>query len=354
MLYLLKRLGQAVFVLWGAFTVTFFILFGLPGDPAVVMLTATGIDVADLDPATIEAVRVQYGFDRPLIVQYLSALGAALTGDFGASYSMRQPVVEIIARSVPVTALLALSTVIVAAVIGIALALTIAYTRSPRLRQLLLAYPPLAISIPNFWLGLLLIQFFSFQLGWFPAAGSNLGAVSLVLPVATLAIWASAPITQVLSKSLLNTQREPFVETARAKGLSRWRTLRTHSLRNASIPGLTITGVVVGGVFSGAAVTETVFSWNGLGRLTVTAVGARDIPLMLGIVTFTSIVYVLVSFVVDALYPLIDPRIARAATRRKNARPVPEAPAGGAEALLSSAIADANPDDTPSPRKEQQ
>ncbi|MGB4136757.1 MAG: ABC transporter permease [Microbacterium sp.] len=315
MLYLARRLGQAVFVLWGAFTVTFFVLFGLPGDPAIVMLTATGVDAADLDPAAVEAVRAQYGFDQPLPVQYLHALGSALTGDFGASYSMRQPVTEIIAKSVPVTALLAACTVLVAALIGIALAMTIAYTRSPRLRQILLAYPPIAISMPNFWLGLLLLQLFSFQLGWLPAAGTGAGVASLVLPVITLAVWASAPITQVLSRSLLGTQREPFVETARAKGLSRWRTLRSHSLRNASIPALTITGVVIGGVFSGAAVTETVFSWNGLGRLTVTAVGARDIPLMLGIVTFTAIVYVLVSFAVDATYPLIDPRIARAAGR---------------------------------------
>ncbi len=196
------------------------------------------------------------------------------------------------------------------------------------MRTLLLALPPLGVSLPTFWVGLLLIQFFSFRISIFPALG-NEGLASLVLPSVTLAVPVSASIAQVLARGLRTALAEPYVETARAKGASRARVHLRHAFRNATIPALTIVGVIVGNLLAGAVVVETVFSRVGIGRLTVTAVNGQDIPLVQGLVLLAAAVFVATNLVVDLLYPVVDPRIRVVG--------VPRRPGAGTRTLVGSA-----------------
>ncbi|WP_432562250.1 ABC transporter permease [Kineococcus sp. SYSU DK003] len=319
--YVARRLGQAVLVLWAAFTVTFVILYLLPSDPVSIMLAGgQGGEQATVDPAQVAALRAEYGLDDPLPVQYLHALWRTLQLDFGTSIQNGAPVTTLIGDALPQTAVLAASSFVLALVIGVGIAFLSTWTRWGWVRTLLLALPPLGVSLPTFWVGLLLIQFFSFRISIFPALG-NEGFLSLVLPSITLAVPVSASIAQILARGLRTALAEPYVETARAKGASRARVHLRHAFRNATIPTLTIAGVIVGNLLAGAVVVETVFSRVGIGRLTVTAVNGQDIPLVQGLVLLAAAVFVLTNLVVDLLYPVVDPRIrvlgaARASKRR--------------------------------------
>ena len=305
--YVLRRAGQGLFVLWAAFTISFFVLYMLPSDPAALMASGGG-EADQVDPALLDALRAQYGLDRPVLVQYADALWHALRLDFGASYASGAPASELVLQALPETLKLTVSALVLAIVLGGGLAIASTYPRARWLRHALASLPPLGVALPTFWVGLLLLQWFSFQVPVFPAIG-NEGAISLVLPAITLAIPASASIAQILARSLRGTLTEPYVETARAKGASRARVHFAHALRNAAIPALTVLGVMVGGLLGGAVVTETVFSRAGLGRLTVTSVNAQDIPVVQAVVVFSAIVFVVVTLVVDLVYPLLDPRI---------------------------------------------
>ncbi|RHA42648.1 ABC transporter permease [Cellulomonas rhizosphaerae] len=310
--YLARRLLLALGVLWAAYTVTFLILFALPGDPVSIMY---GGDSSDITPEQLDALRAQYGLDQPLPVQYVTQLGHALQGDLGNSVVNGQPVTRLIADALPPTAQIAGSALVLAILVGGGLAVVATATRSRRLSGFLLSLPPLGVAIPSFWFGLTLVQWFSFEIPLFPALG-NQGFASVVLPAITLALPTSALIAQMLSRSLLHTLREPYVDTALAKGAGRTRVHLRHALRNAALPALTVTGLVIGGLLSGAVVTETVFSRAGLGRLTATSVAAQDIPVVQGVVLVAATVYVLVNLLIDIIYPLLDPRIVTGARRR--------------------------------------
>jgi peptide/nickel transport system permease protein len=305
--YLAVRLAQALGVLWAAYTVTFVVLYALPGDPVSLMY---GGDSSDVTPEQLADLRAQYGLDQPLPVQYVSQLGRVLQGDLGTSVVNGRPVTALIAEAVPPTAQIAALGLVLALVLGGGLAVLATFVRSRALSQTLLSLPPLGVAVPSFWFGLTLVQWFSFTFPVFPAVG-NKGFSSLVLPAITLALPTGALIAQMLSRGLLGTLHEPWADTARAKGASRARVHLRHALRNAALPALTVTGLVVGGLLSGAVVTETVFSRAGLGRLTATSVGAQDIPVVQGIVLFAATVYVVVNLLVDVAYPLLDPRIVR-------------------------------------------
>jgi peptide/nickel transport system permease protein len=307
--YLLRRAVQGVFVLWAAFTLSFVVLYLMPSDPVSIMLNATG-DGVGVDPAAVAALRAEPHLDSPLPVQYLFALGGAARGDFGTSIPTGEPVSRLIAEALPPTAALTALAFTLAVLLGGGLALLATYTRWRPLRQLLLSLPPLGVSVPTFWIGLVLLQVFSFRAQLFPATG-NAGFSALVLPALTLAVPTGAVFAQVLAKNLLATWRSPFVETARAKGLGRAHIQLRHALRNGSIPVLTIIGIAVGQMLAGAVVVETVFSRNGIGRLTEQSVAAQDIPVIQGLVVLSALVFVLVNLVVDAIYPLVDPRIGR-------------------------------------------
>lgn len=307
--YLASRLLQAIGVLWAAFTATFLILYALPGDAVSLLLGPDGEN--DLTPEQLQAVREQYGLDLPLHEQYLHRLGGLLRGDLGSSYVNQRPVRDLIAEVLPHTLRIASLGLALGLITGAVIAIVATYTRAAWLRRLLTALPPLGVAVPSFWLGLTLLQVFSFANPIFPAMG-NQGWRSLVLPAITLGIPAAATVAQLLNKGLESALLQPYVETARAKGASRLRVHLRHALRNASLPTFTLAGLMVGGVLGGAVVTETVFSRAGLGRLTATSVASRDVPTVLGIVVLAAAVYVVVNLAVDLLYPLLDPRVVTA------------------------------------------
>ncbi|MEU1182548.1 ABC transporter permease [Streptomyces sp. NPDC005820] len=312
--YVIKRLAQAVGVLWAAYTVSFLVLDYLPGDPVTAMAGA-GMDSGQVDPKQIAALRHEYGFDKPVLVQYAEYLGRAVRGDFGDAVSTGRPVTSTLADALPQTLQLTGAALLLAVLLGGGLAVLATYTAQRWLRQLLLSLPPLGVSVPTFWVGLLLVEAFSFRLHWFPAFGND-GFKGLVLPALTLAVPTGAQIAQVLAKSLLTALDQAYVETARAKGAGRWRIHLRHALRNASLPALTVVGLLVGQLIAGSVVVETVFSRDGLGRVTAAAVTAQDIPLVQGVVVFGALIFVTTNLVIDLVYPLLDPRIVVASGRR--------------------------------------
>ncbi|MFJ9626327.1 ABC transporter permease [Streptomyces sp. NPDC091280] len=312
--YAIKRLAQAVGVLWAAYTVSFLVLDFLPGDPVTAMASA-GMDSGTVDPAQLAALRHEYGFDKPVLAQYADYLGRAVRGDFGNSVSTGRPVSSTLADALPQTLQLTGAALLLAVLLGGGLAVVATYTSRRWLRQLLLSLPPLGVSVPTFWVGLLLVESFSFRLHWFPAFGND-GLRGLILPALTLAIPTGAQVAQVLAKSLLTALDQAYVETARAKGAGRWRVHLRHALRNASLPALTVVGLLVGQLIAGSVVVETVFSRDGLGRVTAAAVTAQDIPLVQGVVVFGALIFVLTNLLVDLVYPLLDPRIVMTSGRK--------------------------------------
>ncbi|MFF4113312.1 ABC transporter permease [Streptomyces sp. NPDC001714] len=312
--YVIKRLAQAVGVLWAAYTVSFLVLDFLPGDPVSAMAGA-GMDTGQVDPAQLARLRHEYGFDKPVLVQYAEYLGRAVRGDFGDAVSTGRPVTSTLADALPQTLQLTGAALLLAVVLGGGLAVVATYTSQRWLRQLLLSLPPLGVSVPTFWVGLLLVEAFSFKLHWFPAFGND-GLKGLVLPALTLAVPTGAQVAQVLAKSLLTALDQAYVETARAKGAGRWRVHLRHALRNASLPALTVVGLLVGQLIAGSVVVETVFSRDGLGRVTAGAVTTQDIPLVQGVVVFGALIFVATNLLVDLVYPLLDPRIVVASDRR--------------------------------------
>jgi peptide/nickel transport system permease protein len=238
-------------------------------------------------------------------VQYFGQLGKALQFNFGDSVSQGRPVSELLAANLPPTLALAGFALLLAIVGGATLAFLATWVGWAPLRRFLERLPAIGVSFPSFWVGLLLIQVFAFTLHWVPATG-NLGWRSLVLPAVTMAIPTSASLAQVLTRSLRDTLDEPYVTTARAKGLSRFQVQLRHASRNAALPALTILGLLVGATVTGAVTVETVFSRLGVGVL------AQDIPVVQGIVVVAALAFVLVNLVVDLLYPLIDPRVVHA------------------------------------------
>lgn len=311
--YLLGRAGQALFVLWAAFTVTFVILYVLPGDPILIMLDARGEGLM-ADESKVAALRAQFGLDQPLPVQYLSRLWSAIQGDFGTSIQLGQPVSGVILKALPQTLQLASLAMLIALVLGFVLAVGATALRSPWLRDALLALPALGVAVPGFLVGLMLLQEFSFKLGWLPAMGNG-GLAALVLPAVTLAIPTAAAFSQLLARSLMQSWTRPFVTTALAKGARPSRVHLRHALPNAVIPALTMIGLSVGHLLAGSVIAETVFARVGIGRLTEQAVKAQDVSMVQGLVVLSTVVFVLANLVVDLLYPLADPRIVRSGQR---------------------------------------
>ncbi len=323
--FLAARLGQAVLVLWAAYTVTFVILFALPSDPVARLLGGDGSDLTD---GQIEALRQRLGLDQPLPVQYATQLIGVLRGDLGRSIVSGRPVGEILLEAAGPTAQIALLGLVLAGVLGVAIALIAHSVRSRTLTTLVLSLPPLGVAVPSFWLALILIQTFSFGLPLFPSAGTD-GFASAILPAVTLAVPASAAIAQVLARSLLETLDEPYIDTAVAKGASHGRVLWRHALRNAALPTLTVAGLVVGALFSGAVVTETVFSRPGLGRVAARAVESQDIPVVQAVVLVAALLFTTTTLLVDLVTPLLDPRLGtrtRASDRRRRQDPEPSSP----------------------------
>ncbi|WP_223694094.1 ABC transporter permease [Leifsonia poae] len=304
--YIAGRVGQAVLVLWAAFTVAFVLLQALPGD--AVLIKFQGGDLG-LSPEQLAQIRASYGADEPVVVQYLHALGNAVTGNFGYSIQQGVPVADLLRANLPSTAALAGLGFLLAAVIAVAVAFLSTLSRFGWLRSALQSLPSLFISVPTFWLGITLIQVFSFRLHLVPVIGGS-AVQQLILPVITLAVPISAPLAQVLVRSIDQVNTQPFVAVVRAKGASASWVLWRHVAKNAVLPTLTIAGVLFGELIAGAVVTETVFGRNGIGRLTQAAVGGQDTPVLQAVVLLAALVYVVVNLIVDLLYPVLDPRLA--------------------------------------------
>ncbi|MDR1633853.1 MAG: ABC transporter permease [Bifidobacteriaceae bacterium] len=304
--YLTLKVGRAVFVIWATFTATFVLLYVFPADPVDLLV----------DPAAVGQVRGElreqlaatYGFDKPPLEQYLDRLGHALTGDFGNSVTSGKPVGHAIAETLPHTLVLAALALGAALLIAFALAVGATATRRPWLRNFLTSLPSAAVSIPSFMVAILLLQVFAFTFGWFPAFGDQ-GWRTMVLPVATLALPVSGPIAQLLIRSFEAELGASYIATSRAKGATRTRILTGDVFRNASLPALTIAGIVFGNLIAGSVITETVFSRQGVGRLTQTAISSLDVPLVQGVVVLVAAAFAAINLAVDLLYPLLDPRI---------------------------------------------
>ncbi|MCK9903755.1 peptide ABC transporter permease [Parafrankia colletiae] len=317
--YLVRRFLQALFVLWSAYTVCFAVLYLLPSDPVSLMVSA-GSEQSMVDDAQVEALRAQYGLDRPVTVQYVDHLWHALRGDFGVSVQSGRDVTRVFLDVLPATLELAAAAFALALLLGLGLAYWGTYARRSWIRQTLLSIPPFWASLPTFWVGLMLVQLVSFRWGLLPATG-NEGTRSLLLPAVTLALPTAAGIAQVFARSLRATETEHYITTAAAKGASPRRVHLRHSARNAALPALTLAGVWAGNLLAGSVVVETVFSRTGVGRTTATAVGTQDIPVVLGLVILSSLLFTVVNLAVDLTYPLLDPRIlGSAATHPLKAR----------------------------------
>lgn len=310
--YLLGRAAQALLVLWGAYTIAYLILYLLPGDALAIMLTASGVELDTLSAAEIAQARSYYGLDQGVLERYLTLLWGALHGDFGSSLTKGVPVATLLAERLPHTLALAGCAVVLSVAGGVGFAYAASLVRWQPLHAFLKRLPALGFSVPVFWMGLLLIQLFAFGLGWFPATG-NAGFAALVLPAITLSIPSAAVYAQVLLRGFADVWKEPYIATARAKGLGRGQIQRRHALRNAALPILTLVGLQVGNTVSGAVLVETVFTRVGIGRLAQESVLRQDIPVVLGIVAVSAAAFVAVNLVVDLLYPALDPRIARSA-----------------------------------------
>lgn len=303
--YLLRRIGQAVLVLWTAFTVSFVLLQALPGDAILIKFQSPDLGLSAEQIATI---RASYGADSPIWQQYLHAIGNFLTGDLGYSVQAGVPVSEQLAATLPLTLRLASCGFLLAALLAVAIAFASNLTAAGWLRSALQFLPSLFVSLPTFWLGIVLIQVVSFRLKLIPVINPGEWQ-GLILPILTVAVPISAPIAQVLIRSIDDVQALGFVAVARAKGASRRRVLFAHVARNALLPALTIAGVLLGQLLTSTVVTEAVFGLNGVGTLTQQAVNNEDTSVLQAVVVFSAAGFVLINLVVDLLYPLLDPRL---------------------------------------------
>jgi peptide/nickel transport system permease protein len=299
---LISRLGSALVVVLGVCTLVFLLIHLVPGDPVEAMLGESA------RPADRAALRASLGLDRPLAEQYLGYLGGLVRLDLGESFQDRRPVAAVLAERIPATLELTVAALALACVVALPLGVAAAHWRGGWLDSGAMGVSLLGVSIPNFWLGPLLILLFSLWLGWTPVSGRESPA-SLLLPAVTLGTSLAAVLARMVRSSVLEVLGEDYVRTARAKGLSETTVLWGHALRNAWLPVLTLLGLQLGGLLGGAVITETVFAWPGLGSLLVEAIQGRDYPVVQGCVLLISLAYVLVNTFTDLVYAWVDPRI---------------------------------------------
>ncbi|RDJ22406.1 ABC transporter permease [Bosea caraganae] len=302
-----RRLGVVLAVLWGAATIAFIAVKLIPGDPVSVLTGGENV----VDEAERAVLIQQYGLDQPLIVQYAHYLGNALIGNFGQSYQYRQPVAEVIFEAAVPTLQLAGCAIVLALCLAVSSALATAGRRKG-LRVALSGLELVLLSTPVYWIGIVLLTLFSFQLQWFPVTGGE-GAAALVLPSVALSLPLAALLGQVLRDGLEEALSQPFALTVRARGVGETALRIRHGLRHAALAASTLTGTLLAGVLSGSILTETVFGRSGIGQITLQAIKTRDMPLVLGLVMLSALVFVIVNLLVDALYVVIDPRLRRTA-----------------------------------------
>jgi len=300
--FLSKRLLQLLPVLFGVSLTVFLMIHLIPGDPASLV---AGMDATAED---VERVRQSLGLDRPLPIQYAEFVGRALTGDFGNSFRTGRPVIEEIGFRYWNTMLLGVSAVTFGTLLGVVTGILTAVFRNGWFDSSILAGSLLGISVPPFFLGIILMLFFSVYLGWLPLTGMDTWW-HLVLPTLTLGIPNAAIISRITRSSLIEVLNQDYVRTARAKGVPEFDVVNRHGVRNALIPVVTVAGLQMGYLLGGAVVTETVFAWPGIGRLIVQSIGARDFPVVQASVLLLALTFVVINLITDLIYKFLDPRI---------------------------------------------
>lgn len=307
--YILKRLLQMVFLLIGITFIVFISLKLAPGDPAELV---AGPNATNED---IQQMRVFLGLDKPIVVQYFNYLFGLFRGDLGTSVTSRQPILTEIAQRLPMTLNLSLAAIIVAILIGIPIGMIAALKKDSWLDQLMTTTSLFGISIPNFWLGSMLILFFAVQLRWVETGGMTeffwtpKGFKQAILPALALGTSVAAQFMRIGRSSMLEVLQSDYIRTANAKGLSKQRIVSVHALRNALIPLLTVFGTSFGGLLGGAIVTERVYVINGIGTYLINAINARNYPAVQSTVLVIAFFFVIVNLIVDLLYVVVDPRI---------------------------------------------
>ena len=299
---LIRRVLQALPVLWGAATLVFFLLHAVPGDPIDLMIGESA------QPANKAAIRASLNLDQPLLVQYGRFWKGIITGDLGNSILSHRPVSAMIGERFPATAALAGVAFIAAILIAIPLGVISAAKQGSWLDQLLLLFSTFGVSFPNFWLGPLLVLLFSVHLSFFPVSEMH-GPASFVLPALTLGLALASILIRMTRASMLEVLRENYITVAEAQGISKAKILFKHALKNAMIPIITILGLHLGGLLSGAVITETIFDWPGIGELLFRGIQSRDYPLVQGCVLVIACIYVLANLLADLGYQWANPRL---------------------------------------------
>jgi len=305
--YIAKRLLMLIPVLIGVTFIVFFILALTPGDPVTIILGEQATE------ASIATMRAELGLDDPLLVRYVRYLGGLLRGDFGVSYKNSLSVADQIMERFPNTLLLAFAGISIALIVGIPIGILSAKKQYTAIDNASMVAALIGVSMPLFWLGLILVIVFALNLRWLPSSGMGSTPIallkSLILPSIALSTGSAAMITRMTRSSMLEVIRQDYIDTARSKGVKESKITTKHMLKNALIPIVTVVGLQFGHLLGGAILTETVFSWPGIGRFIVEAIKMKDTPTVLGSVIFMSIVFSIVNLVVDILYAFIDPRI---------------------------------------------
>ncbi len=300
--YIISRLFSAFFVVLGVIILVFLLIHLIPGDPVEIMLGESA------RPADRDLLRAALGLDLPIHIQLWNYLSGLFTLDLGTSIHSHRPITSILVERIPATAQLALFSLLIAIIIAVPLGILAAVKKGSAWDHLSMGVSLLGLSIPNFWMGPILILVFSLWLGLFPVSGKD-GFLSLILPALTLGTAMAAILARMIRSTMLEILHEDYIRTARAKGLSETVVVTRHALSNALLPVITILGLQLGTLLGGAVITETVFSWPGIGQLTIDAIKSRDYPVVQACVLLISLSYVIVNICTDIVYAAIDPRI---------------------------------------------
>lgn len=307
---LLYRLGQIVLVLLGISFITFALVMLSPGDPVRQMIA--GNEDIIVSQQEIDALRAELGLDKPFVFQYLDWLGRALRGNLGLSYMVKKPVVEELMHSLPATVILSLASTLFMLAVAVPLGIYSAVKRNSIADYIVRAMTFVSISIPNFWMGLMLLWIFGLKLRWLPIVGGSVNLRNLVLPALTLGIVMAAKYARQVRAAVLEELNQDYVTGARARGMSESHILWKEVLPNAMLPLSTLLGLSFGNLLGGAAVVEIVFSWPGLGYLAVQSIIYRDFQLVQGIVLWIALMYMIINLVIDISYNRLDPRLRKA------------------------------------------
>jgi len=299
--YIGKRFLQSIIAIWGI-TLIVFLVLNVAGDPITLMLPPT----ASFEE--MEALRQKLGYNDPLIVQYWRFLSNALRGDFGQSYNYNEPALSVVLERVPATVTLAVTAFIISLLIGIPTGILSAVKRNSVLDTMIRSFALLGQCVPAFWLGIMLMLFFSVKLKWLPTSGFQ-SWNALILPSLTLGLFSAATITRMLRSNMIEIMGKEYIDTARAKGLQNTIVIMKHAFKNALSTILTVMGLQIAGLLGGAVITETVFAWPGIGRLLVQSINNSDFMVVEVIVIIMATSFVVVNFIVDILYCIINPRI---------------------------------------------